>query len=58
MQDASTLATAHYPETLDRIFVRPINHCVCLEYLIADKQIGHWCTVVFPNSMGLDQAMV
>ena len=23
MQDASTLATAHYPETLDRIFVRP-----------------------------------
>lgn len=22
MQDASTLATAHYPETLDRIFVR------------------------------------
>lgn len=21
MQDASTLATAHYPETLDRIFV-------------------------------------
>jgi hypothetical protein len=24
MQDASTLATAHYPETLDRIFVRII----------------------------------
>jgi hypothetical protein len=23
MQDASTLATAHYPETLDRIFVSP-----------------------------------
>jgi hypothetical protein len=23
MQDASVLATAHYPETLDRIFVRP-----------------------------------
>lgn len=23
MQDASQLATAHYPETLDRIFVRP-----------------------------------
>lgn len=22
MQDASTLATAHYPETLDRVFVR------------------------------------
>jgi hypothetical protein len=22
MQDASVLATAHYPETLDRIFVR------------------------------------
>jgi hypothetical protein len=25
MQDASVLATAHYPETLDRIFVRPYN---------------------------------
>jgi CRAL/TRIO domain len=25
MQDASTLATAHYPETLDRIFVSPPN---------------------------------
>lgn len=25
MQDASTLATAHYPETLDRIFVRPLT---------------------------------
>lgn len=25
MQDASTLATAHYPETLDRIFVRARN---------------------------------
>ena len=24
MQDASTLATAHYPETLDRIFVRSL----------------------------------
>lgn len=24
MQDASVLATAHYPETLDRIFVRQI----------------------------------
>lgn len=24
MQDASVLSTAHYPETLDRIFVRPI----------------------------------
>lgn len=26
MQDASQLATAHYPETLDRIFVRPSTH--------------------------------
>ena len=25
MQDASVLATAHYPETLDRIFVRPTS---------------------------------
>lgn len=28
MQDASTLATAHYPETLDRIFVRLINEAL------------------------------
>lgn len=26
MQDASVLATAHYPETLDRIFVRLLHH--------------------------------
>jgi hypothetical protein len=26
MQDASVLATAHYPETLDRIFVRQNTH--------------------------------
>jgi hypothetical protein len=25
MQDASVLSTAHYPETLDRIFVRPLS---------------------------------
>lgn len=37
MQDASTLATAHYPETLDRIFVGfhcPISDSIVL--LIAD----------------------
>ena len=28
MQDASTLATAHYPETLDRIFVFSIYGCL------------------------------
>jgi hypothetical protein len=27
MQDASTLATAHYPETLDRIFVSSLLTC-------------------------------
>lgn len=27
MQDASTLATAHYPETLDRIFVSHVPSC-------------------------------
>jgi hypothetical protein len=31
MQEASVLATAHYPETLDRIFVRPtISMCLLL----------------------------
>lgn len=29
MQDASTLATAHYPETLDRIFV---SHALLVSY--------------------------
>ena len=33
MQDASQLATAHYPETLDRIFVRHSLFQRCLEEL-------------------------
>jgi hypothetical protein len=32
MQDASTLATAHYPETLDRIFVRIFSSMLLLYY--------------------------
>jgi hypothetical protein len=31
MQDASTLATAHYPETLDRIFVS-LQRTSCFEF--------------------------
>jgi CRAL/TRIO domain len=57
MQDASTLATAHYPETLDRIFVRTI----LLAWIIScsyPNVIDHWCPGLFPNRLGMDQAMV
>lgn len=54
MQDASTLATAHYPETLDRIFVsfsvpasRPKSH-------YTDNR----CPLLLPHRLGLDQEMV
>lgn len=59
MQDASTLATAHYPETLDRIFVSA--HCSiawCLARLGQTNCIDHWCTIFLPYSLGLDQEMV
>lgn len=56
MQDASTLATAHYPETLDRIFVSAQE----AESLptTSDRKLDHWSTLFLPNGMGLDQEMV
>lgn len=38
MQDASTLATAHYPETLDRIFVSTLSHNSRLALLMGLSQ--------------------
>lgn len=63
MQDASQLATAHYPETLDRIFV---SATVTLQSLVLAVEryedfltlIDHWRTFLFPYCMGLDQKMV
>jgi hypothetical protein len=57
MQDASTLATAHYPETLDRIFVSiaitaSAVHCLC------PNVIDHWSPGILPYCLELDQAMV
>ena len=53
MQDASTLATAHYPETLDRIFVSISS---VFWYILTN--IDHRSSFFFPNCMGLDQEMV
>jgi len=55
MQDASTLATAHYPETLDRIFVSaPCSLWLYLLRYIDIDCIDHWCTFVLPYRLGLD----
>ena len=56
MQDASQLATAHYPETLDRIFVSSFNDFQ--SNTILSLFLDHRCTLIFPNSLGLDQEMV
>ena len=66
MQDASVLATAHYPETLDRIFVRqlplsllplspPPFARVLIWYLII---IDCWCTIFLSHRLELDQTLV
>jgi len=56
MQDASTLATAHYPETLDRIFVNSMQLLPIKPS--ADKSSDHWCSIFLPYYMGLDQEVV
>lgn len=71
MQDASTLATAHYPETLDRIFVSfsyiyqaaswdrfrfpPRSSTVRSKPTIL---ADHWRPILFPHRLGLGQKMV
>lgn len=56
MQDASTLATAHYPETLDRIFVRApkMDEMTSLMIEFAD----HRGAFFLPDGVGVDQEMV
>lgn len=56
MQEASQLATAHYPETLDRIFVGPFCHDTYVSHLLTHQD--HWRTIILSNSLGLDQALV
>lgn len=40
MQDASVLATAHYPETLDRIFVRCMEDCLAWALLTIYRRLS------------------
>lgn len=59
MQEASTLATAHYPETLDRIFVsRAIPHAPCLSFALTQGKQDHRRPSFLPNCLELDQEMV
>lgn len=59
MQDASTLATAHYPETLDRIFVSVPCSLSGISYIYINiDYIDHRCTLVLPYCLGLDKEMV
>lgn len=53
MQDASTLATAHYPETLDRIFVYAPSSSVQVT-VIADSRSDHWRSLILSYCLGLD----
>jgi hypothetical protein len=55
MQDASVLATAHYPETLDRIYVS--NTEVSLFFILLSLA-DHRGTGFLSHCLGLDQAMV
>lgn len=56
MQDASQLATAHYPETLDRIFVSEeyVSSHLGPNRILLDPR----CTCFLSYRMGLDQTMV
>lgn len=60
MQDASQLATAHYPETLDRIFVSRSTFSVFSEYygLTFSFHEDPRRAVLLSYRLGLDQALV
>ena len=58
MQDASQLATAHYPETLDRIFVCLLSGCEYNPKQLLTGYLDYWRTVLLPYCLGLDQEMV
>lgn len=57
MQDASQLATAHYPETLDRIFVL-FNLIARPSKPILIETADYRSALFFPHSLGLDQTLV
>ena len=58
MQDASVLATAHYPETLDRIFVRsPYPQYPDCVFELTDN-IDCRSPLLLPHSLGLDKTLV
>ena len=69
MQAASTLATAHYPETLGKTYVSLIialllqttfvkgpdnENVVLMDFRGAD----HWCASLLPHDLGLDKNLV
>lgn len=59
MQESSVLANAHYPETLDRIFVsQHLDGLICVALLTQDLALDYRRTLVFPHRLGLDQTLV
>lgn len=58
MQEASTLATAHYPEILDRIFVSSQLRLDRFAEMLTRAFQGHRRTLILPRRLGLDQEMV
>lgn len=57
LQDSSQLATAHYPETLDRIFVSHIQ-LACPDLLPARSHPDHWRPFVVPDHLELGQGVL
>lgn len=58
MQEASTLATAHYPEILDRIFVSSQLRFSGSAGMLIRAFKGHWRTLILPRRLGLGQEVV
>lgn len=58
MQDASVLATAHYPETLDKIYVRSRPFPLPQQPGTNISHLDHRCTRLLPHGLGLDKALV
>ena len=56
MQDASVLATAHYPETLDRIFVSLPFPPTSFRFLrpLLTIRLDNWSTRILSYCLGLD----
>lgn len=58
MQDASQLATAHYPETLDRIFVRILLILLPQTRSRLTRSPDYWSAVILSDGLELDKALV